>query len=256
MPTKQPIYVIGENLTVEELRTELSRCIEAGEVCGLDCETDGIDPSSDAAARPGLGEIACWSLSTPNYEKVFLWDYHLPLLADLLEYLPVVGHNIFSFDFHMFRKAGVVLRNIVADTLRMSRLIYSCKSRSHGLKPLALYQLGIKQPAFDDLFKRPKHTVELTWVKKTTKGKIRYVDYRETKRKVGDQKGVPTLIVSGELGKFGKATEYIPLRTIPIDYPNRLQALYEYASADAYLTRMLFFKFKQQLQDKELVIAR
>ena len=223
-------YIIGKNLSASELIHELGLCQKYQRVVGLDTETEGINPRKQAPGC-GAGRIVCWSVSTPTYPKVFLW-------ADQLEYFkpwlqsdaPKVGHNIYSFDWHMFNNAGIRLNGIAADTKRLSRLIYSCKTRSHGLKDLARNWLGIEQPSYTSLFTRPKHTVEFVQEKRTKKGEVELLDYRETKRKVGEQKGVPTILATGMRGKFGKARELIRLSDIPILYPSRLEALYDYVT--------------------------
>lgn len=240
-------YIVGKNLSGAQLRTELIRCYRGRIPVGLDTETEGLDPRSQAPAS-GVGQIACWSLSTPVYKKVFLWAAELDEFKSWLESdAPKVGHNIYGFDYHMFCNHNIALSGIVGDTLRMSKLLYCSKMRSHGLKDLARNWLGIEQPKFNSLFMRPKHSVEFVQESRKYKGEKVSLKYRETTKKVGEHKRVPTLYATGERGKFGKALEYIPLSSIPEVYPDRLDTLYEYATLDAYITRMLYEKFAEKL---------
>lgn len=250
-------YIVGETLDAAELYNALLHCADSGEVVGIDTETSGINPKDQAAAS-GVGRIECWSVSCKKYPRIFLWANQLEFYRDLLESnkLRKCGHNIWSFDYHMFANHDIKLAGIVGDTLIMSRLLYCSKERSHGLKPLALHWLGIKQPSFDSLFMRPKHRMEFVQESRKRGGKIELLEYRETKRKVGDQKGVPTTLFTGERGFFGKALEYIPLSEIPEHYPERLEALYDYASADALITRLLYKRFSEELAKEEWKIAK
>ncbi len=239
------IYIVGENLGASEL---LGHLFSYKGVVGLDTETSGINPRKQASAC-GAGRIECWSLSTEKYEKVFLWSDQLEPFTPWLQSdkHKKVGHNIYGFDYHMFANHGITLAGIAADTMIMSRLLYCSKERSHSLKALSQNWLGIHQPSFDSLFRRPKHEIRFIQESRKVKGVVEDLSERHTKRKVGPHKGVPTLLVTGERGFFGKALEYIPLSDIPALYPDRLGALYEYASTDAYLTRLLYYKFKQEL---------
>lgn len=245
------IYIVGENLTAAKLHKELLVCAERSEVVGLDTETEGINPKKQAAAS-GHGQIACWSISTPKYEQVFLWADQLKHFKPWLESTaPKCGHNIFGFDKHMFANHGIVLRGVVGDTLRLSRLLYSCKMRSHGLKDLARNWLNIQQPKMSTLFLRPKHEMIMQVPSRKKAGVVEHPQYRETKRKVGEHKGVPTLLAKGMIGKFGIATEFIPLSKIPEMYPDRLEALYSYATLDALITRKLYAEFTAELRKVE-----
>tara|TARA_R110002020_G_scaffold207256_1_gene412638 strand:- start:635 stop:1396 length:762 start_codon:yes stop_codon:yes gene_type:complete len=248
--------IIGKTLSARELADELSQCAGRQEVVGLDVETEGINPRKQAPSC-GDGRIVCWSVSTPRCPKVFLWADQLGYFKAWLESgAPKVGHNIYSFDYHMFSNAGIVLNGIAADTKRLSRLIYSCKTRSHGLKDLAKNWLGIQQPSYASLFTRPKHNMEFVLEQTKKKGVVTHHAFREAKRKVGEHKGVPTLFGSGLRGRFGKATELIPLSSIPTDYPDRLEALYDYASLDAQLTRLLYDQFKKELVRTEWKVQK
>lgn len=250
------VLVVGQNLSRILLGVELRRCANEQVPVGLDTETEGINPKTEAPAS-GVGTISCWSISTPRYEKVFLWADQLEYYTTWLESeAPKVGHNIFSFDYHMFANAGIELSGIIGDTLRMSKLLYCSKMRSHGLKDLAKNWLNIEQPSFNSLFRRPKHAIKHVQESKKLKGEIIDLQYRETKRKVGPHKGVPTLFASGERGTFGKVLEYLPLSRIPTEYPDRLDALYEYASSDALITRLLYHELRTELEKVEWNIQK
>lgn len=249
-------YIVGKTLTPRALKDELKACQITNEIVGLDTETEGINPFDQASAC-GDGRIVCWSVSTPRFPQVFLWADQLEYFKPWLESeAPKVGHNIYSFDYHMFANMGIRLNGVSADTKRLSRLIYSCKTRSHGLKDLSKNWLGIEQPSYKSLFTRPKHTVEFVQEKRKVKGSVELLAERITKRKVGEHKGVPTLLVTGERGKFGAATELIPLSRITTDYPDRLEALYEYASLDAQLTRLLYHEFRKELVNTEWKVSK
>ena len=250
------IYIVGENLSKWALLEELKHCWRSGIVVGLDSETEGINPRDHAAAS-GHGRIVCWSISTPRYDQVFLWADQLEYFKPWLESsAPKTGHNIFSFDFHMFMNHGIRLGGIVSDTLRLSRLLYSCKQRSHRLEDLAQNWLGVEQSKLKDLFMRPRHTLEQQNPKKTKAGVVTWLEYLETKRKVGPHVKVPTLIARGEIGKFGLAKELIPWSEIITNYPERLPALYEYATLDASITRALHAKFMTELAKVEWKVQK
>ena len=248
------LRVVGQDLPAKEL---LSHLASYTGVVGLDTETEGINPRDTAPAH-GDGTISCWSLSTELYPKVFLWADQLPAFTPWLESSASLkcGHNIYGFDKHMFANHGIVLQGVAGDTLRLSRLLYCSKERSHGLKALAQNWLGIHQPSFQSLFMRPKHYIEHVQEGRKKGGVFYPLEYNYTKRKVGPHRGVPTSMMSGERGRFGKVLEFIPLSTIPIDYPDRLQALYEYATADADITRQLYYKFEEALTNEEWVIEK
>jgi len=242
--------------TLAKAQSWMTTLLHYDGVCGIDTETSGIDPKIQAPGA-GHGRIECWSISTDDW-RLFIWGKYLEVFKPWLERAEQakVGHNIYGFDWHMFANHGIQLSGIVADTLYISRLLYCSKERSHGLKQLALHWLGYKQPAFDSLFMRPKHKMQFVQETKKSKGVIHELNFRETKRKVGEQVGVPTLFATGERGRIYKGLEYIPLSEIPYDYPERLEALYDYASADAALTLALYYRFRESLEQEPWLIAK
>lgn len=248
------IHVVGKNLAREELLSELLEC---DEVVGLDTETTGIDPRKQPASGH-WGHISCWSVSCEKYQKVFLWADQLEYFKPWLENpkCKKVGHNIFGFDYHMFAKHGIALQGIAGDTMYMSRLLYCSKERSHGLKDLMKNRLGIEQPSFVSLFSRPAHKLEYVQQGRRIRGEFTPMDYVETRRKVGEHRGVPTLMASGEFGFIYKKLEQIPLEEIPAMYPDRLENLYDYASLDAYGTRLLYARFTAELERYETVVSK
>ncbi len=220
--------------------------------CGIDSETEGINPKVDPAAGP-KGRIVCWTLSwveaapygqsgVPDtvIKDAFIWANAdtWQVLAPLLNELPVVGHNIWGFDAHMFRKAGAPLGNVVADTMRMHKLINTAEDAHHGLKSLMKWWLNIEPVGeFTDLFQRLKKLED------DPGGPL-----KETKRKVGDTPRVPSL-VGGPSSRVGTITEFIPLSTIPTDYPHLLPTLIKYAKLDSRATLELYLLFLKKMKE-------
>lgn len=205
---------------------------QPGEVFGFDTETVGIDPRKQSPV--GNGQVVCWSLAHGN-KRWFIWGEFLELFKPFLESTNhyKVGHNIFSFDKHILGNHGIQLNGIAADTLHLSRLLYCSKERSHGLKALAKTRLKIEQPSYASLFSRPTHGVGKG---RTTVGKSK-------------RSGIPT-VLGTEWSTVGSGRELIPLDRIREDYPQRLEALYEYASLDAYITLKLYHQMLPELERK------
>ena len=222
--------------TPEKAKSLLDRLLSVpylAEPFGIDCETIGIDPTKEAPGR-GHGRIFCWSLAAGD-PRYYLTRETLEIFGPYLETMPLVGHNIFSFDYHMFRAHGITLGNIVGDTLRMSKLARNHPDARHGLKHLAKQYLGLDMADYKDLFSRPGRLAS-----KEVK--------RESYKKV---KGIPTLTGAGELGRFSSSDarrELIPLDEIPELYPQRMDTLIDYASLDAVATLKLYHKLKDDLE--------
>ena len=205
-------------------------------IFGIDCETIGIDPRKEAPGR-GHGRIFCWSLAVGD-QRYYLTRETLEIFGPHLEHMPLVGHNIFGFDYHLFLAHGIQLKNIVADTLRMSKLAYNHPDAKHGLKHLAKSYLGLEMADYKDLFSRPGRLASK---------EVKRESYKEVK-------GVPTLTGVGELGRFshsGARRELISLDSIPELYPQRMDTLVDYASLDAIATLQLYHKLKGKLEDLE-----
>lgn len=211
---------------------------------GLDCESQDIDPRKDPAAGP-RGRIVCISLSAPSVvdgkvtgSRVFAWwnDEVKAALGGWLANAPVVGHNLWGFDWHMFRKSGVLLGNIVGDTLRMHRLYATADDVEHGLKALMKWWLA-QEPvgAFHELFARRKCLG------------VEYLEERTSRRKVGEHGMVPT-VLGGASSRLGAGTEPIPLSELPEKYPHLLPTLYDYATLDAKACLELYFLLRDRMR--------
>lgn len=206
-------------------------------VFGIDCETVGIDPTCQAAATVGAGEIVCWSIAWLENGEVkgeVIWANQATwnVFGEWLRNKPVVGHNIYGFDSHMFRKAGYSLDNIVCDTLRLSRLINTHDDAEHSLKDLMRWWLG-RAPVgeFRELFRRRRCLGEVA------------VDKHKWSWRTVDGEKIHTLI-AGDHSKIGAGFETLDLRTIPTDHPALLPVLEDYAVLDAVAALELFFKMR------------
>ena len=207
-------------------------------VVGIDCETVGINPRKQPAAGPH-GRVVCWSIAWDDYVSV-IWhnDATADVFRILLQTLPVVGHNIYGFDAHMFRKSGLPLGNIVADTLRMSQLLNPDDDAEHGLKALIKYRLSMKPVgSFEELFSQ-----------RECLGEVEHEEKRG-KRKVGEHTGVPTL-VAGRASRLGSGRDGIPLDRIPELYPDLVAVLEQYAALDAAAALKLYGIFMEELKER------
>jgi DNA polymerase I-like protein with 3'-5' exonuclease and polymerase domains len=209
---------------------------------GLDCETVDIDPRDESPVLKG--RIVCWSVAWQAHpvrshprgmllaSRAFLWSDQLHVFKDWLEdhRVPKVGHNIFTFDRHMFMNAGINLQGIIGDTLRMSRFLNADSSAEHGLKSLMQRVLGYTPVGeYTELFSRAKASpVEDLGASKLTRRKV-------------VNEFIPTL-VGGEHQRLYTAQELIPLDDIRPGGPYEwLQpTLHDYASLDAKATLELF----------------
>lgn len=224
-----------------ELRSQLF--LRQRDPVGIDCETVGIDPRKEPASGP-KGKIVCWSLAWDSGSQDLcvagIWGNRSTwgILGPLLQGLPVVGHNLWGFDAHMFRKAGYPIQNIVCDTLRAHKsIINPDEEAEHGLKSLMRWWLK-QEPvgSFESLFSRRQCLGE------EPAGVI-----KSTRRKV-DECTVPT-VVGGAHSRLGAGTEFLPLDRIPEDYPHLLDTLYEYAVLDARAALELYFLFEKRMQE-------
>jgi DNA polymerase-1 len=208
------------------------------------------------------GRIVCWSVAwveclktplmtatnmdgyhsrgMPIARRAFLWAKHLELFKPWLEdpTVPKVGHNIYTFDRHLFANAGISLQGIVGDTMRMSRFLNADSGAEHGLKSLMERVMGYEPVGeYKQLFGRTKASpVEDLGEPKLTRRKV-----------AGDF--VPTL-VGGEHQRLYEARELIPLDEVPTVYPWLLPVLYDYASLDAKATLELFYFFRKLMRDR------
>lgn len=201
----------------------------------------------------GQGRIVCWSIAwsvpgsilgrhargMPVCERAFIWVDLLPMFKDWLENdsIPKVGHNVMTFDRHMFANHGIAVHGIVADTLRMSRFLNADSSAQHDLKSLMGRVMGYEEVgSFKGLFSRHAASEVLELPEKHTRRKIQ-------------GEFVPTL-TGGPYQKVYEGRELIPLDTIPTDYAWLLPTLFDYASLDAKATLELYYFFKVLLEKR------
>lgn len=205
---------------------------------GIDCETDGIDPRKDPAAGP-LGQIVYWSIAFGDRAEVIEHNPNTQHVFDgFLKRAPVVGHNIYGFDRHMFRKANMPLGNIVGDTLRMSQLLNPDDDAEHGLKSLMKWHLGWEPVGdFEDLFTRRKGTY------------VPDISEEIVERKRTIEGNQVLTLAGGPSTKLGKGRETIPLREIALEYPHLLPTLEAYAALDAKATLCLYRMFQATLKN-------
>lgn len=214
---------------------------------GLDCETVDVDPTAESPV--GRGKIVYWSLAwvnpalgnhpdrgTPVASAACLNSGVLERFGGWLRTAPVVGHNLFSFDRHLFANHSIVLENVVGDTLRMAKFL-DADRQDHGLKSWMATAFGYGCGTYEELFSRRKH------------GPVEDAgDAKHTRRKV-DGSPVRTL-VCGEYQRLYAGTEFIPLDTIATSNPELLPKLWEYVSLDAKATLELFFLLQGRLKQR------
>lgn len=201
----------------------------------------------------GNGTIFAWSLAwveppihhhprgMPIASRAFIWADYLPIFKDWLEdpTIEKVGHNVFTFDRHMFANHGIALNGIVGDTLRMSRFLNADSGSEHGLKSLMQRVMGYAPVGeYRKLFSRTKAA------------DVAIHEERATWRKV-DGFRIPSL-ECGEYQRLYATTEIIPLsrQLLWADYPWLLVTLYDYASLDAKATLELFWFFRALLKQR------
>lgn len=234
------VWVVENNTDASELLYWLRDSV--GPV-GLDCETEGVD--LDKQSPVGNGHIVCWSIAftleslmgIKTLYRAYIPAQFLSVFKDYLRDAPVVGHNIWRFDRHMFENHGVYLGNIVADTLRMSQMLYNVKGYDHGLKALAVRYLGYQMRDYAATFSRPKP------------GKLK------SYKRVGVRKPgktfvvqVPTLFGGEHQGIQWARKEVIPLSEVISSYPGKAADLVDYASLDAKCTLELYYVLKARLE--------
>lgn len=208
---------------------------------GVDCETVDIDPRTQPAAGP-YGRIVCWSVAWYEGSEVVsavIWanPETRAVLGSYLQELPAVGHNLWGFDCHLFRRSGFPLA-VHHDTLRLHRLINGSDDAEHGLKALIRWWLPHWKVVgdFDELFTKRKSLGVVSLGERGAK---------KTKRKVAGE-SIPTL-VAGDYTRLGAGTEFVRLDCIPSDYPKLLPVLIEYAALDAVAALVLFEMFAERL---------
>lgn len=213
---------------------------------GLDCETVGVDPGKQSPV--GNGRIVCWSVAWCDgtlgqhsitgrllVQRAYIPAAYLELFRSWLEDATVhkVGHNIWRFDRHVFANHGIELRGILADTLRLSQMLYNVKGYDHGLEALARRYLGYDMADYAGLFSRPVQTKPKVYKRE---------GYRMPGKKAVVQ--VRTLYAVGTVSTFSwRERELIPLTEITGPnslYPGLQHTLADYASLDAKATLELY----------------
>jgi DNA polymerase-1 len=146
-----------------------------------------------------------------------------------------VGHNLISADAHVLRNHDIVLRGIVGDTLRMSRMSYNSKDIKHGLKPCLQREFGYNTRDLKDILSRPKRG----------KGKV----YKKTGLRMPGKTApvqVRTLYCEGEVATFSHKTREPIEQHEYWEHYNR-RPFIEYAALDAKGTLELYEVLKPRL---------
>jgi hypothetical protein len=151
--------------------------------------------------------------------------------------LPVVGHNFFGFDYHLFARYGWKFQTVVGDTLRMHRLINTHDDAEHGLKSLIRWWLPELKVVgdFEELFSRRKCLG------------IEEAEPKVTRRKVGAD--TVRSLVGGPRSRLAAGSETIPLDRVPEEYPGLLHTLVQYSALDAVATLRLYELFDAKLKE-------
>ncbi len=229
---KGPHYQTVDGVWVVDNRYEFDRFKEQlyqQQIVGIDTETVGCNPRKESPI--GKARIVVWSCSwideslgkhpicgVPLANRVFIKNYDEAesegWLQELGEWFSredyrKVGHNLFSYDRHVFRNHGIVLNGIETDTLRASRL-ENVARMEHGLKFWGSGEhFQYDMPGeYGELFKRPK---------------------------IGKR--------GGELKTF----ELIPM-TEAVRIPELLATLYDYATMDSKVTLELHYLIRDMLK--------
>lgn len=221
----------------------------------VDCETDGVDPTTEAPIQKG--QIVLWSVAwvderlglhpehkTPlsSSAVIYNWGEYRHLFSIFVDWLrsdaPKVGANWFGFDHHLFEHGGgLSVGGAIWDVVGASRQLHNSNKLSHSLKASAQRVLGYEMSKFDDLFKRPKRGKPLV-VKQT-----RTIFKKASPRLLS--LGYPPRYwytsTAGEYDTWNKSTEYIPLLEFVELYQHRMDDLVHYAGLDAKVTLDLYF---------------
>ena len=219
----------------------------------LDTETVGCNPKVQSPVL--TARCWCWSVAwvepdAPTHpqlaavklaNRAYLTADMLAPLKALLEDGSVAKcmHNG-DYDVQVLANHGITVRGLTHDTKHSSRFWYSSKDVPHDLKSQMSSVLGYNARSYDSLFSRPVRTKPKTYKRSG------YV----TKR-TGPMAGVPTLVEAGTWDTFSHAErELIPLDDLPTLYPDRMTAMYDYASLDAKATIELAQYRKRQLRSR------
>lgn len=208
---------------------------------GLDCETEGVD--LDKATPIHRGYIVCWSIYHESVGNLFVPNFTESYLEDFRPWLenPVsnkCGHNIYSFDKHMFHNHGIVLKGIRTDTLRTSKL-WNNTQEGHGLKYLLKAYLGMEgYGEYKEIFSR-----------RAVLGQEPGGDIKSSYRTVDGTK-VPTTFGGAATRISWRQREFIHLSDIPTQHPELYPTLIKYACNDAEGAAKLAPRIDTQLKTR------
>lgn len=135
-----------ETVTTKAQLKDLVKALKAADLIAIDTETTSIHAMQadlvglSFATEPG----SAWyvPVRSPDSESHLDADTVLDALRPILESdkHPKTGHNL-KYDLLVLRRAGILLRGMVADTMVASYLIDASRS-SHSMDALALAELG------------------------------------------------------------------------------------------------------------------
>ena len=236
--------------TEEECRDLLCRLKRVSGVFGIDCETFGVEPGAESPV--GKGHIFCWSLAYadpslgtnrrggPLGRRIFMGGGTLAPMRAWLEDPAVqkVGHSCWAYDRHLFYNHGIKVQGIIADTLRVSRLLNASSTASHGLKDRMKDLFGYEAGSFKELFSRRvclgvEDNGPAVYRARTVDGnKLR-------------------ALVGGPTSRVGAGSELIDLSNIQSEYPEKVPGLYEYASLDAKAAIELYYELRKHAERTE-----
>jgi DNA polymerase-1 len=127
----------------------------------LDVETTGLDPMRvdlvgiSVSDRPGRGSyipIGHRGEGEPNVPRAVALAALGPVLADPT--IPKIGHNL-KYDTVVLAQVGAPVEGLSFDTM-IARYLLQSNERSHGLKDVAFFELGIKMTNIADLIGKGK----------------------------------------------------------------------------------------------------
>jgi len=153
-----------------------------------------------------------------------LWTHEIiDVFRDWLEDPEVlfVGHNLTDTDYHAMANGSVEVAGVLADTLKLSKLVHNAWRQPHGLKHHLEFTFGYQEGNIKELFSRPKGGAKKT-AEKLKKGK----------RKCGPYEKVPTITWGDYQNVCWKTMVLIPFSDI-VPGHTRWVRMVDYASLDA-----------------------
>lgn len=147
-----------------------------------------------------------------------------------------VGTNLWGFDRHALASCGIEMGGVLADTALMSRLLDSRPAlddgEGHGLKQWGA-RLGLTTTSFEELV-----TVQRTRV---VPGKVKQY------KRCGVRKGVLYGWEAQEV-RFKVEVVELGLDEVWRDYPERREAIKEYACRDPEMSLAVYERLRKQLE--------